>query len=174
MNVVKVKHIVMEDSVNYKKLAMFVSMGRCAWKCCHVNGGFDKKICQNDDLRATPDKEIDLVWLCDQYVNNPLVSAMVLGGLDPLDDMDETMKLCKAFRSVTEDTIVIYTGYNEDEVVDKVDQLRIFSTHSDESGTNLVIKFGRYVPGVESRFSPVLGITLASLNQTAKHIKRFV
>ena len=35
---------------------------------------------------------------------------------------------------------------------------------------NVIIKFGRYIPGQEKVFDEILGIYLASSNQYAKHI----
>ena len=61
-----------------------------------------------------------------------------------------------------DDDIVIYTGYNKEEIVDKITQLADFK--------NIIIKFGRYVPNRPSRYDEILGITLVSDNQYAEKI----
>lgn len=66
------------------------------------------------------------------------------------------------FRRYTNDTIVIYTGYTEEE---KVDVVKAFSAFP-----NIIVKFGRYVPNQLSHYDAVLGINLASDNQYARKI----
>ena len=66
------------------------------------------------------------------------------------------------FRKETNDDIVIYTGYTEEEVADKVYLLDLFP--------NIIIKYGRYIPGQEPHYDEVLGVKLASDNQYAKKI----
>ena len=60
------------------------------------------------------------------------------------------------------DDFVIYTGYKEEEVEDKVKQLSQYP--------NVIMKFGRFVPNQESRYDEVMGINLASPNQYGKKI----
>lgn len=50
-----------------------------------------------------------------RYLSNPLTSAVVIGGLEPFDQKEELLHLIDEFRRYTEDTIVIYTGYTEEE-----------------------------------------------------------
>ena len=64
------------------------------------------------------------------------------------------------FRYYTPDDIVIYTGYTEEEIKDKVKWLSLYE--------NIIIKFGRFVPNAEKHFDEVLGVELASPNQYAK------
>ena len=65
-------------------------------------------------------------------------------------------------RLKTNDDIVIYTGYNEDEIEG---QLRILSLYE-----NIYIKFGRYIPNQQSHYDEVLGVNLASNNQYGKKV----
>lgn len=79
--------------------------------------------------------------------------------------MDQFKELCEfifKFRHLSNDDIVIYTGYNKDEIADEVAVLSTFS--------NIIIKFGRFVPNSTARFDEVLGIKLASDNQYAEKI----
>ena len=60
------------------------------------------------------------------------------------------------------DDIVIYTGYNFDEIRYQVLTLKQFE--------NIIIKFGRYLPDQDSHFDEVLGVSLASNNQYGEKI----
>ena len=61
------------------------------------------------------------------------------------------------------DTIIIYTGYKEDEIQKQIEY--IACRYED-----IIIKFGRYLPGHKVHFDSVLGINLASDNQYGKVI----
>lgn len=79
--------------------------------------------------------------------------------------MDQFQELCDfifKFRLLSDDDIVIYTGYNKNEIADEVEVLSTFP--------NIIIKFGRFVPNSTARFDEVLGIKLASDNQYAEKI----
>ena len=65
-------------------------------------------------------------------------------------------------REYSNDDIVIYTGYNKDEVIEYVKELSIYP--------NIIVKFGRYIPNQEKHFDDVLGVYLASDNQYAERI----
>ena len=75
---------------------------------------------------------------------------------------DELVELIRRFREETSDDIVIFTGYYENEIKDKIDVLKHFR--------NIVVKFGRYVPGQEPHLDPVLGVKLANKEQYATRI----
>ncbi len=61
-----------------------------------------------------------------------------------------------------EDDVVIYTGYYPDEIKDELHLLSLYE--------NIIVKFGRFIPGRPQRYDEVLGITLASDNQYAERI----
>lgn len=79
-----------------------------------------------------------------------------------MDSFNDLKELVGALRIKTNDDVVIYTGYREDEIEDKVNDLKQF--------TNIIIKFGRYIPNDKEYYNNVLGINLASRNQYAKKI----
>ena len=64
------------------------------------------------------------------------------------------------FRSYSSDTIVIYTGYTEEELVKTIPWLQKFG--------NIIVKFGRFIPNSPHIYDAVLGVELASNNQYAK------
>ena len=153
-----IKQFVDEDFVNYKLPCMFIGMPNCSMKC-EKHGNF---ICQNRSLLDAPNKEVTIVDLILRYDNNPLTQAIVFGGLEPLDDFDDLICFISNFRYEHDDTVVIYTGYEEHEVKKKIEQLSLYK--------NIVVKFGRYIPGHTPHYDPILGVNFASDNQYAKEI----
>lgn len=155
----RIKGITDEDFVNYKLPSMFIVSPTCSFKC---DREFGSQICQNSRLAKQPDIEVSMISLLDRYRNNPITKAVVFGGLEPLDDGD-TIVLIGLLRSMgIMDDVVIYTGYNKEEIIDKTSILKQYP--------NVVVKYGRYVPGMEPHLDPVLGVKLASDNQYAERI----
>lgn len=151
-----VKGIIDEDFINYKKPAMFIAFPRCSFKCekeCGV------RCCQNSDLALSAGVEVTAAALAERYINNHISESIVIGGLEPFDTFDDLIELVDALRTKTQDDIVIYTGYNQDEVLDKLPYL---TRHR-----NIIVKFGRFIPNGIKRYDKVLGIYLASQNQHA-------
>lgn len=149
-----VKKIVDEDFVNYKKPSMFIAFPSCTFKCERECG---KKMCQNSELAQAPNIEIELQTIVERYVNNPITKAIVFGGLEPFDNWFDLKRIVSLLRTKTEDDIVIYTGYIEEEIKNMLQYLRAYR--------NIIIKFGRYIPNQQKHFDEVLGIELASDNQ---------
>lgn len=157
----RLKNIVDEDFVQYKKPCMFLSTCFCDWKCC-TDLGMDICMCQNSpayDCRIVNKRNDALVK---RYVKNPLTHSVVFGGFEPLLQFDELVELIRAFREQTDDDIVIYTGYRENEIADKTEVLRQFR--------NIIVKFGRYVPNEKPHKDKVLGVMLANDEQCAVKI----
>lgn len=152
------KALVDEDFVNYKITSMFIGCHSCTFKCDKLSG---KQVCQNGSLANQPDIEISIESLVERYINNPLSKAVVFGGLEPFDDIDNILDFIKMLREKgNNDDIVIYTGYTEDEIDFK--NLEIFP--------NIIIKFGRFIPDQKSHVDPILGVELMGDNQYAKRI----
>lgn len=154
----RIKFLVDEDIVNYRKMSMFIGAISCTWKCCK-DAGLPCSVCQNYpwsdyEVVAMPNKEI-----IERYMSNPLTEAIVFGGLEPMDQFLELLGFIKEFRQVSEDDIVIYTGYNREEIKEKVHMLSLYP--------NIIIKYGRYVPNINTTYDDELGVTLASENQYA-------
>lgn len=153
-----IKGIIDEDFVNYKKPSMTIEFPYCSFKCDKECG---MQVCQNSALASAPDIEIGINEIVDRYVNNPITEAIVFQGLEPFDSYNDMYELILALRRLIMDDIVIYTGYDEREIYHQSDKLY-------RSFDNIIIKFGRYIPGLEPHYDEVLGINLASDNQYAK------
>ena len=148
------------DIVNYKKPSMFIGFPCCTFKCNKEAG---KIVCQNYQLIKEKSIEISYEEIVKLYLDNPLTSAIVFGGLEPFDSYEDMINLITEFRKYTYDDIVIYTGYTEDELYEEIQYL---ST----SYSNIIIKFGRFIPNHEPHFDGILGVNLASDNQYAQKI----
>ena len=150
-----------EDIVNYKKTSMFIATCYCDFKCCKELN-LDICICQNSPIATSDILQIENEKLVKRYLKNKLTHAVVFGGLEPFKQFDEMYQLIKKFREKTQDDIVIYTGYYENEIKNQIEKLKQFE--------NIIIKFGRYIPGQEVHFDKVLGVNLANKEQYAVKI----
>lgn len=155
----KVKGIVFEDFLNYKKPSLFIIFPYCNFKCDKDCG---LKVCQNSSLAKEEEIEYSIDKIVNNYIENDITKAIVCGGLEPMDSFDDLKELVGALRIKTNDDIVIYTGYREEEIEDKANDLKQFA--------NIIIKFGRYIPNDKEYYNDILGINLASRNQYAKKI----
>ena len=154
-----IKGIQEEDFINYKKPSMFISFSSCTWKCEKECG---KKVCQNGTLATTPNINIGVKTIVNKYINNPITKSIVCGGLEPFDTFDDLLQLIAYLRVLTDDDIVIYTGYYKEEIADRIALLSKYK--------NMVIKYGRYIPDQKEHYDEVLGVYLASENQYAERI----
>jgi hypothetical protein len=155
----KLKGIRMEDFTNYKKPSMYLAFPSCTFKCERECGA---KMCQNSSLVQTPDIDISINSLIERYMDNPITKAVVCAGLEPIDSWDDLQCFITNFRYRCGDDVIIYTGYNKDEIQDKLEWLRLYEP--------IIIKYGRYIPNQQPHYDPVLGIQLASDNQYAEVI----
>lgn len=159
---ITLKEIVDEDFQDYKKSSMLLATSRCDFKCLKERG-LDFSICQNMKISKMPDKKIFIPEIFRRYKLNPITSAVVIGGLEPMLQFNEVLNCISYFRSNNcNDDFVIYTGYYEQEIKNQVQKLKKFD--------NIIIKYGRFIPGCKSIYDGVLGVTLSSDNQYAARI----
>ena len=154
-----VKEIRDEDFTNYKKPSMFIGFPSCSWKCEKDCG---MRVCQNSTLAEAKSIEIEADKLVNRYLNNSITKAVVCGGLEPFDSWHDLKTLVSLLRTQTLDDIVIYTGYKEEEIKNKIQYLRAYR--------NVIIKFGRFIPNQQKHYDEILGVHLASGNQYARRI----
>jgi hypothetical protein len=155
-----VKEVRDEDFTSYKKPSMVIGFPSCTFKCereCGCRG-----MCQNSALVTAPNIEISINSLIERYMNNPITRAVICAGLEPMDSWEDLQCFIMNFRYWSGDDIVIYTGYNKDEIRDKVEWLKLYEP--------IIIKYGRFVPNQQPHYDETLGIKLASDNQYAEVI----
>ena len=148
-----------EDFVNYKKPSMFIITPTCSFKCDKENNCL---MCQNSHLVHEPTHSVSDEILINRYITNLITKAVVLGGLEPFDSAEELMFFIIKLRHCTNDDVVIYTGYTEEELQNNPYHKRITAL------PNIVIKYGRFRPNQTPHYDEVLGVNLASDNQYAK------
>ena len=152
----KIKGLISEDFVNYKKPAMTIMFPHCnGFKC-------GAEYCQNSPLSKAEDIEMNISDIVIRYLNNPITESVVMQGLEPFDSWDDLIEFVKQLRESTDDDIVIYTGYYKEEIADRIALLSKYK--------NIIIKYGRYIPCQEKHYDKVLGVSLASENQYAERI----
>ena len=154
-----IKGVEFESFCNYYKPSMFIAFPNCSFKC---NKECGQQVCQNCALAAAPSVDADVLDLIAAYNRNNITESVVCSGLDPMDSWDDLIDFIRKFRYATQDDVVIYTGYKEEEIADKIEILKEIP--------NIVIKFGRYIPDRPKRYDTILGVTLASDNQYARRI----
>lgn len=159
----RIKTFVDEDFVNYKKPAMFIGACSCSGKCWKELG-LEPSMCQNNSLMDTETINIGERKLIERYLDNNITSAIVFGGLEPMDQFGELLFFIRVLRwnYKCNDDVVIYTGYYPYEIEDKISALEEFQ--------NIIVKYGRFYPNRDPHFDEVLGVSLASPNQFAQRL----
>ena len=159
----KIKGLIDEDFINYRKISMFISTCYCDWKCCKENN-LPIETCQNCSLNKEPIIDISTEEIFRRYISNSISEAIVIGGLEPILQEEELHDFIKHFRDNNcLDDIIIYTGYYQYEIQSFVDKLK-------SKYTNIYFKFGRYIPNQEKHYDDVLGVYLASDNQKGEQV----
>ena len=156
---IKIKGIIDEDFVNYKKPSMVLMFPYCTFKC-------GNEFCQNSSLITEPNIDINISRLCERYLSNDISEAVVLQGMEPFDSYMDVLSFINTLRHQYKcnDDIVIYTGYTKEECLENGFIQPLKDTK------NIIIKFGRYIPNQNPHYDEVLGVNLASDNQYAERI----
>ena len=157
-----IKGIIDCDTINYGKAnVMTIMCNRCSFKCDELNGC---RVCQNSSLVFEPDLEFSNQELIDMYLKNDMVHGICFQGLEPMDSFSELISFIDDFRKVSDDLIIIYTGYTDSEI--RLTGLRQFLA----AYPNIIIKFGRFIMNQPHHYDELLGVELASPNQYAERI----
>lgn len=158
----KIKQLLDEDFVNYKKVSMFIGTSICDWKCC-TEQNIDQSICQNYLLANSETIDISADEIFRRYISNDISKSIVIGGLEPILQFSDVLNLIYTFRNNgCFDEFIIYTGYYPNEIPHEIEELM--------KCENIIIKYGRFTPNQEKHFDNVLGIWLASDNQYAERL----
>lgn len=157
----KLKGIIDCDFTNYKEPVLTLEFPTCNFKCDKLNCC---QVCQNSALATEPDIEINLDTIWQLYQQNPLTRGFCCQGLEPLDSIDELLGFIYYIRKIRycEDVIIIYTGYNKEEITKFIYQITQYK--------NIIIKWGRFIMNDEPHYDNILGVKLASNNQYAEVI----
>lgn len=169
----RIKNLIDEDFINYKLPSMYIAFPSCSFKCDRENGC---ALCQNSHLIKEKDIIIEKEELVERYLKNPITSAIVLAGLEPFDSEFDLLPFIDCLRRKYDckDTVVIYTGYTEEELkkgeFGTGENSELKSKYWEEliSYGNIIVKFGRFRPNNKKHFDSVLGVYLCSDNQYAK------
>ena len=172
----KIKGITDECFTDYDYPALYIAFPHCSFKCDIENGA---PYCQNSQLASEPDIEISKEELIKRYLDNPITKSIVIGGLEPFDDVVDLLAFIDCARRQFEikDPIVIYTGYDEKELEEgnfgRIHNFTIQKSYWEniKNSGNIIVKFGRFRPNQEKHFDKILGVWLASDNQYAKEYK---
>lgn len=154
-------NIIDEDILNYKKISMFIGLPYCSGKCWKELG-LDSSICQNDQLRQAAILDISNTTLINRFLANPLSEAVVFGGMEPFESFNDLYSFIEELRKLSDCDVVVYTGFNKEEITQYTQKLKIFP--------NIIIKYGRYIPNRLSHHDEILGVDLISDNQYAEKI----
>ena len=109
----KIKAIIEEDFINYKKTSMLLGTCFCNWKCLKEKN-LDISICQNIELARTNIIDIPNDKIIKRYIENSITHAIVIAGLEPFLQFQEVYDFIRDFREQSQDDVVIYTGYYPD------------------------------------------------------------
>lgn len=153
-----------EHYQDYKVPSMFIACKSCTFKC---DKECKQKICQNSHLAQIQNIDVSIDFLIQQYIENPITQAIIFGGLEPFDDIQNVLEFIEKFRaSGIEDNVVIYTGYTKEEII------KTFKQEFKElkNLNNIIIKYGRFIPNNIKHFDNILGTYLSSNNQYAEQL----
>lgn len=157
MSIVRLLDIIDVDFVNYKVPSMTLMFPFCTFKC-----GIEH--CQNSQLKDERLVSISCKNIFERYICNRIAQAVVFQGFEPFDSFEEMIDIISFFRlGSCNDDIVIYTGYNREEIKREVDYIK-------SNYKNIVIKFGRYIPNMTPHYDKILGVNLSSDNQYAERV----
>lgn len=154
-------NLIEESFTEYKKPHMLLGFPSCSFKCDREYGS---PICQNSELARAEKIEIPVEDVVARYLSNDITKAIVCAGLEPFDSYTDVLSLLEELRSKNGcyDDVVIYTGYKPEEVSDRFEKLASYK--------NVLVKFGRFVPGYKPHYDDALGINLASDNQFSRWV----
>jgi len=161
-DVIEVFDVNETDFINYKESTFMIYSGiSCTFKCDKENG---TQICQNWGIRNNKRIKTSIEGLINKYLNQNISKSISFQGLEPLDNLFQLLCFIYRFRIKCDDPIIIWTGYTEEECDSLIQLIKSMNLK------NIIIKFGRYIPGQKSHYDEILGIRLSSDNQYSKMI----
>lgn len=153
-----------DNTTDYKKTALFIAFPYCSGKC--------GELCQNKRLMTLSKnalKDVDITTIVEFYDSLKTHNSVVMGGLEPLDSIDDVITIIYNICNVQKPTdIVIYTGYTDQEYLynfeDKL--INAYKTAKNLKNKQLIVKVGRFDPSIKENYlNKTLGVKLATSNQ---------
>ena len=95
----KIRNLIDEDIVNYKKTSMFIATCYCDFKCCKELN-LDICICQNSPIAKSKIIDVNNSKIVKRYLKNKLTEAIVFGGLEPFKQFEELYELIKDVKTL--------------------------------------------------------------------------
>ena len=71
---------------------MFIGFPTCSFKCCK-EGNFPVEVCQNCSLAKANGVDVSPEHIVDRFLSNPITSAIVIGGMEPFDSVQDLITL---------------------------------------------------------------------------------
>jgi len=153
-----------QDFVNYKEANFVVYSGiTCTFKCEKEAG--IPGLCQNCSLAKAPKIDYSIEKCIKRFDDQFISKVITFQGLEPLDNLKQLLWFIYKFRQNHDNLIIIWTGYTKEECKDL-----IYLIKEKMKWSNIIMKYGRYVPGQESHYDELLGIKLANKEQYAEKI----
>jgi len=160
------KQIIDENFGDYRECSMLLVTPNCTFKCSECHNKHLTKM----ETKNFPDKEI-----LKRFFDNPLTSAIVIGGLEPLDRIQDVVWFMYYLNeyvhknNVEKPTVVIYTGYD----LEYIDNNLYWTGLGCQlvKYNKCIIKYGGFQPeyyddgNLKKVWNNDLGVYLASPNQ---------
>ena len=149
------------DFINYKEVCFNIASGiSCTFKC---NKECGQSICQNQQICGEAIHTLSINSIIEQFNSQSIATSICFQGLEPLDNLKQLLWFVYKFRKTNNNTIIIWTGYSEEECEDLV-----YLIQKKMRWKNIIIKYGRFRPNQNKHYDELLGVYLASDNQYAK------
>jgi hypothetical protein len=80
---------------DFKQIGTLIIFPNCNFKCDHDCG---RHICQNSHLAKEPVMEFPIAKIIKRHLESDFSTALICGGLEPLDSINDLYALIKEFR----------------------------------------------------------------------------
>ena len=158
MKVVNIK----ETFNDFLSPSLLVAVKKCDYKCCK-EANIAISTCHNYSLDLEKEIDIKNEYLFNKFINNKFVESLGFAGKEPMLDIYfyDIEKYIEYHRKFDNSPIFIYTGYYENEIIEKINILKKYE--------NIYIKIGRFIPNKQSYKDDLTGVILS--NKEQKFIK---
>lgn len=155
--------IIAQDFVNNGLGSTFLieSGISCTFKC---DKECKQSVCQNSPLTNASIIELSIDRVIEMYNSQNISHSITFQGLEPLDNLKQHLWFIYYFRKISNDPIILWTGYDESECEALIYLIKKMNW------INIIIKYGRYIPNRNKIYDEILGVWLSSDNQYAKEI----